>query len=814
MTRESLKHPLIGLLVPACILACAAEKSKEPSKPPKPHPVKAEARPVSSTASSATAEPKPPSCPTVVERGKRPPISRKRCEGAEYKDAYVREYLPDRSVQNKVETLVSSLSLKEKADQMRGTPSGPQENRNWQDIFRTEDNADKQIRGFLFRDGPRGLNLDAGCKAGQGCFSTVFPAAIARGATFDLDLERRIGEAVGDETLASGNTVIAAPCINIVRHPAWGRTQETYGEDPYLLGRMGSAFIVGAQEYIPSCVKHFAANNVEVDRRLTDAVMDEQTLREIYGAGFEMTVRDGGVSCVMESYNKINGVNAAENRHLLTDILRDDFGFKGFVLSDWWALANGFDVNLSEDRYQTAAKRSVEAGLDVEMPWAMNYKYLEEAVEKGDIDPSLVDASARRILEQKMRFNIANLKGAVGLRKPTTRLDGNTGSIRGNEAHIALAYEAALKSHVLLKNDDHTLPIDADKVKTVAVLGARVPYEQLKYASKPSGAVDFARDITLGDLGSSRANADPKESVGPFEGVRRAAGENIRVIVSDSAAAAEQADFIVVVAGLTPGDEGEEYTGAADRSSFRLDAKIENGRQDALIRQAAALHKPMVVVLVGGSVIDMPWQNEVPAVVMSWYSGMQGGRALGDLLFGRENFSGKLPLSWPKSIRQLPTFNPGRPGSPGEVKLDYFLGYRYYDKENKTPLFPFGFGLSYTSFALDNLEVPCNAVSKNGVVDVKVDVINQGAKKGEETVFLFVSYPKTTLRRPNKELKGFARVSLNPGEAKQVTLPLRVSTLKTWNLKKNVWEIESGPVNIQVGTSSASLPLVETLTVE
>jgi beta-glucosidase len=789
------------------LVACSAEK---PTESPKATAIN---KKVSTSAEATFSQPKMigPVSPVRVEKGKRAAVQKAHCGDAEYKDVYMPGYVPDPLVQQKVDAMMSTLSEKEKADQMRGMPSGPQENRNWQDIFRAPDNTEKDIRGFQFRDGPRGLSLDAGCKAGQGCFSTVFPVEIARGATFDADLERRIGEAVGDETLASGNTIIAAPCINIVRHPAWGRTQETYGEDSFLLGRMGSAYISGAQETIPACVKHFAANNVELNRRTSNASMDEQTLREIYGTGFEMTVRDGGAACVMESYNKINGINAAENRHLLTEILRDDFGFKGFVLSDWWALANDFDVNLDEEKYESAAKKSIEAGVDVEMPWSQNYKYLETIVEKKKISPSLIDAAARRILEQKVRFNIENLKGDAGLKKSSTRLDANTGSIEGNEAHMALAFEAAIKSHVLLKNENNTLPIDVKKVKTIAVLGAKVPYAQAKWASKPGGTIDFAKDITLGDLGSSRANADPLKSMGPYDGIKRAAGENIRVIVSDSAAAAKQADFVVVVAGLTPGDEGEEYTGAGDRKSFGLDAKIKNGRQDALIREAALLGKPMVVVLVGGSVIDMPWIKDVPAVVMSWYSGMQGGRALGELLFGRANFSGKLPLTWPNSWSELLEFDPG---VPNDVKMDYYLGYRYYDKEQKTPLFPFGAGLSYTSFAYDNLEVPCDKVSKSGVVNVKVDVINQGTSAGEEIVFLFVSYPKTASRRSVKELKGFARLSLNSGEAKQITIPLPVRSLKFWNMKKNAWEVESGPVTIQIGGSSAALPLSETVIVD
>ncbi len=751
-----------------------------------------------------------PVSPKVVERRAREPVEKGACRDARYRDRYTPGYPPDPEIQKKVAAQMATLSLKEKADQMRGTPKGTREKVNWKDIFRSPDNPGKRIRGFRFRDGPRGVNLDAGCPEGGRCYSTAFPVEIARGAAFDPDLEYRIGRATGDETLAAGHTMMLSPSVNIVRHPAWGRTQESYGEDPFLLGRLASAYITGVQQYVPACVKHFIANNVEVERRRSDAHMDEQTLREVYGAAYEMAIRDGGVACVMASYNRLNGTPVVEHHHALTEILREDFGFRGFVISDWWALANEFDVALDPALYEAPAKRSLEAGVDMEMPWALNYEHLESLVKKRVLDPALINAAAGRILTQKHRFNIADIDAAPGLERPVTRL-GDDGSIEGNEAHLDLAYEAAVESAVLLKNEAGTLPIDKEKVKTVAVLGAVVPYEQRKWASKPSGKIDFARDVTLGDWGSSRVNADPKKSIGPFEGIRRAAGPSVRVVAGEDPQLAKDADFVVVVAGLTPGDEGEEYTGAGDRKAFGLDAKIEGAPQNELIRKTAALKKPMAVVLVGGSVIDMPWLEEVPAVVMSWYPGIHGGRALGDLLFGHRNFSGKLPLTWPNTWDELPTFDPG---IPAPVPMGYFLGYRYYDKEKLTPRFPFGHGLGYSRFSYHNLEVPCGTVTKNGVVEVKVDVVNEGKVSGEEVVFLFVAFPDTTARRPVKELKGFSRVALSPGEAKQVTLPLRIASLKFWNSEDNQWEIASGRVKIMVGGSADRLPLNDIVIIE
>jgi beta-glucosidase len=263
-----------------------------------------------------------------------------------------------------------------------------------------------------------------------------------------------------------------------------------------------------------------------------------------------------------------------------------------------------------------------------------------------------------------------------------------------------------------------------------------------------------------------------------------------------------------VVAGLTPQDEGEEYTGAGDRPNFSLDGKADGNTQDNLITQVANKHKPMVVVLEGGSVIDMPWLSQVPAVVMSWYAGMDGGRALGELLFGDANFSGKLPITWPKRWEDEPTFNAGT-----TTPMDYYLGYRWFDKHAIEPLFAFGHGLSYTTFEYKHLQVPCSDVTKNGVVYVKVDITNSGSVAGDEVAFLFVSFPSTSARRSVKELKGFHRVSLEPGQTKRITIPLRVSDLRYWDSANNRWQVESGPVQIMVGPSSDSLPLTDTMVV-
>jgi beta-glucosidase len=737
-------------------------------------------------------------------------VAKMACGDSTYSDKYTPGYSAPASPM--VQTLVAGMTTAEKAQQMRGTPFGSATARNYNDIQRTLDDTRNGVRGFLFRDGPRGVNLEApqpGRPAGVN-YATAFPVSVARGATFDLDLEYRLGAAMGDETAASGNSMILVPCMNILRHPGWGRAQETYGEDSFHLGRTASALTAGVQTYVAACAKHYAANNIEINRANLNAQMDEQTLREIYARHFEMVVKDGGVACVMAAYNSVNGTKSTQNTHLLTDILRTDFKFRGFVLSDWWAMPPGQTVDSATATYQDNAAAALTAGLDMEVPWSLNFAQLE-TITPSRVPVTAMNQAVSRILEQKFRFNVASLSGQIGLQRPTTTLAAD-GSITGNDAHIQLSHQAAVESMVLLKNDTNTLPIKrGGAIHSIAVVGANVNYT-ITSDAQTMQTVHFATDPRIGDRGSSRVLPDPAKSTGPFAGISKVAGAGITVTSGSDVTAAQNADFVVVVAGMTPQDEGEEYTGAGDRSNFSLDGKVNNGTnsaQNALIAQVAALHKPMVVVLEGGSVIDMPWLAQVPAVVMAWYPGMDGGAALGELLFGDANFSGKLPITWPKSWNDLPTFNAGT-----TTTMDYYLGYRYFDKNNIAPLYPYGYGLSYSGkFAYSNLQVPCSTVTKNGVVNVQVDITNPSNVAGDEIAFLFVSYPQTTARRSLKELKGFYRVSLDPMQTKRITIPLRVSDLKYWDMTLNQWVVESGPVQIKVGPSSAELPLMDTVTV-
>jgi beta-glucosidase len=765
---------------------------------------------------------------------------------------YTNGYTQNPSDVSNAMTTATAMSNDERAQQMSGLPQSGTANYN---VFQQESNTNRNVLGLYFRDGPRGVNLNANSD-NKNDYSTAFPVAMARGAAFDDALENQIGLAIGDEMLASmstslsgqapqHNTMLLAPTVNILRHPAWGRAQETYGEDSFLLGRLGSALVDGVQHYAGACAKHYAGNNIENGRETANAIMTEQTLQEIYARHFGMIVQEGGASCVMASYNQVQisdnatyntPLHSTQNKHMLTDILRGEFGFKGFVLSDWWAMPNGNSVPYpATSTLQPTGVQAVNAGLDMELPWRYNYSTLTAAVSASQLDASQLVTSTARILEQKYRFKLD--KTPVGLTTPFSIFDSNS-SISNNTSvdpaigmsHVDLAEKAAEESMVLLKNSNSTLPIDTSKYKRILVLGASVTYsvqstksqDQCTGASGGNCTLDFTTNIRTGDLGSSRVFSDPSKGTGPYAGLMGAAPSGVTVTRSNNASDAASADFVVIVAGLTPMDEGEEYTGAGDRTTggtsstghtvnLGLDPKATGanvGVQNGLITAVAGMNKPMVVVLEGGSVIDMPWFSSVPAVVMAWYPGMAGGKALGRLLFGQVSFGGKLPLTWDSNVSHWPTFA----NSNGTTTMDYFLGYRYFD-HNGTALtpasgsFPFGYGLSYSQFTYHDLQVPCSSVNSDGKVDVQVSVTNTGSVTAPETVFLFVSYPgSANANRAGatyKELKGYRRTPpLQPGQTAMIPIHLRVKDLKYWDTASSSWKVESGTVKVYVAPSS------------
>jgi beta-glucosidase len=578
---------------------------------------------------------------------------------------------------------------------------------------------------------------------------------MARSASWDLDLERRIGVAMGAEVRGLGHNLLLAPCVNTLRHPGWGRSQETYGEDPWLLGKMGAAFTQGTQTQVPACVKHMAGNNIEDTRMTNDAIIDEQNLRENYMRQYRMVIEEADVACVMSAYNQVNGAYSSENQHLLTNILRDEWGYDGFVVSDWFATKSTVESAL--------------AGLDVEMPWRAHYAGLELAVDSGQVSEEIIDKAVERILRIKFKFGFALLNETYA---------GDPNVVESPE-HIALALEAAHKGTVLLKNEGSALPLSRDDGKTIAVVG------------------EWSKIARLGDNGSSRV--DPSYAIDPYTGIKARAGDGVTVVQSEDSSAAQGADVVIVVAALTQQDEGEAWNGGGDRYTLDLSSADE-----ALINAVAQMADTVIVIIEAGGPITMnAWKDSADAIVMAWYPGMEGGHALGDLIFGDINFSGRLTQTWPKTWDDEPLFG----NDQATTVFEYLHGYRHFDGNEIEPLFPFGFGLSYTSFEYSNLSTPCAAVTPGAIVEVSFDVKNSGEVAGADVPQLYVAYPNTTVRRPIKELKGFARVELEPGETQRVTIALRVSDLAYYDADQSAWVVEKLEHMLHIGSNATELVL-------
>ncbi|MHC1592269.1 MAG: glycoside hydrolase family 3 C-terminal domain-containing protein [Candidatus Helarchaeales archaeon] len=610
------------------------------------------------------------------------------------------------------------------------------------------------IPPILFSDGPRGVVMGN---------STCFPVSMARGATWDVALEERIGNVIGIEARAQGANFFGGVCINLLRHPSWGRAQETYGEDPFHVGMMGAALVRGTQKHVMACAKHYAANSMENARFKVNVLLDERTLREVYLPHFKKCV-DEGVASIMSAYNKVNGHYCGQNEHLLRDILKNDWNFKGFVISDFvFGVRNG--------------KEAVNAGLDIEMPfsWKMKPSKLNNLLKKGKITEEQINDSVLRILRQKIRFTRPQNPKIYSLDKVAC------------EEHVQLALEAARKSMTLLKNENDLLPLDRKKVKRIAVIGR------------------LARTPNIGDLGSSRVY--PPHVVTPLEGIKKAAGNEIEITHHDgknlkqAINIAREADVVIIVAGFTHRDEGE-FVGrhGGDRTRLALRQKDEE-----MILEMATVNKNCIVVLEGGSAIIMErWKDKVPAILMAWYPGMEGGTAIADVIFGNFNPSGKLPLTFPSSLEQLPFFDK----NAKSIRYEYYHGYKLLEKSGNEPAFPFGFGLSYTTYSYNNLLLSDETIKPDGSIIVKVDVTNSGNVAGEEIVQAYIGYKESLVERPLKELKGFYKIHLKPGETKTVTMTVNAKDLAYYDAENGRWEIEKIEHVLMVGPSSRTSELL------
>ena len=811
-----------------------------------------------------------------------------------------------------IDTLMAELTLAQKCSLLSGKD-------NWATFAIPE----KGIGSVLMTDGPHGVRADGekdGRKVGP---ATYFPTGVGLAATWNPALLHRLGEALAEETLAYGCDILLGPCVNIVRAPLAGRNFESYGEDPFLAGRLGAAWINGIQSKgVGASLKHFACNNQETERMRGNSVVDERTLREIYLPQFEYAVKESRPWTVMSAYNRINGVYASQHEQLLTRILREEWGFEGLVVSDWGG--------------NHTTVESVAAGLDLEMPGPALYtRLLPAAVQHWQIDEKHIDRAARKMLE------LAAKAGKLG--KPKAKGKGAANTL----AHQKLALEIAEESITLLKNDGNILPLNLKKIKTLALIGGAAqitpqgggsshvvsPYRvapveafrrllgdevEIKYASgcsndgrtpvppiscfrtpdgkqagilgeyfnnttlsgKPVGSrIETAADIWwYGDThGIPVAGLDFQAHSGRYRGkfhadydgsylididvqgsakvwiggklivqtkpfspamdwetgkglvefkagcdydfkleyVKAPANQPMHVRIGVGAISPEEGiakaaelaascDAVVVFAGFPDNFEAE--------TSDRKDMKLP-GEQDKLVAAVLKANPNAVVVINTGTPVEMPWADAARAILQGYYPGLEGGTALARIVLGKVNPSGKLTVSYSRRLEDNPShlyFPGGREAIYGE---GIFVGYRYYDKKKLAPLFPFGHGLSYTGFAYSKLTCPARAKA-GSEVSVRFTVKNTGTRAGKEVVQLYVGDKVASVPRPEKELKGFAKIELAPGESRELVFALDARAFAFYDVLRHAWTVEPGEFEILAGSSSADIRIRATIELE
>lgn len=616
------------------------------------------------------------------------------------------------------------------------------------------------IKRLRLSDGPRGVAWHSSGKRG-----TSFPPAIALAASWDRDLALRFGQALGAEARAAGCGVILGPAVNICRTPLNGRTFEYLTEDPYLNKELAVPMVRGIQSNrVAACVKHYAANNQETYRMKTDVDVSERALREIYLPVFEATVKEADAWTVMAAYNAVRGLAACENPDLLRSKLREEYGFRGFVVSDWFAV-----------RRTRSPASVVKAGMNLEMPGKgskLKAKNVQQAFDQGEISVADLDD---------------NLAGLLRVMLLTGHLDEPIRSTAGKNVstpeHQSLAREMAASGITLLKNDQRTLPLSRNQLKKVAVLGPK------------------ARRRNCLPLWGGSSGVWPPHEITPWQGLKEKLAGHCELVRS-----AKDADVALLFLGLghRPGQDSE----IRDRKILDLPPK-----QVALLRKTLRENPNTIVVLVNGSPVSMDWADEVPAIIEAWYPGMEGGHAIADVLFGDVNPSGKLPVTFPRRLADSPAHRSERtyPGDGATVHYDegVFVGYRHFDQEGIQPLFPFGHGLSYTTFDYSELRVSAGPLMADQPLELSFKLTNTGDRAGSEVVQLYVSDRDCPQPRPPRELKRFAKVHLEPGEGREIHFQLAHEDLAYWSEKGSAWVTDSTCFSIGIGASSRDIRLQE-----
>ena len=634
-----------------------------------------------------------------------------------------------------IQQIISAMTLEDKISLCTGG-----------DFWHTKAMPQYGIPAIMMSDGPHGLRCQAAeadmIGINESLPATCFPTAVTAGATWNRELYAAEGEAIGREGAAAGVSVVLGPGCNIKRNPLGGRNFEYISEDPYFAGHMAAAFIKGQQSVgVASSVKHFAVNNQEFKRQNGDSQLDERTFREIYLTPFEISVKEGRPGTVMCSYNKINGIHASDSKELLTDILRTEWGFDGLVVTDWGAL---------NDRIE-----GYKAGCDLNMPGGSQFmeRATAEAVRSGRLEESYIDATVERILRL-----VAKSQGVV---KPKIDWD----------AHHALALKIAEQGAVLLKNEDQILPLAENDVALIGYMAAN-----LRYQGSGSSHINPTKLVNITDA----MPGVPCCACGDTQG--NVTEQDLR----DAVEAAKKQKIAVVVVGLPDSYESEAF----DRDHMRLPEG-----HNKLVEAVVQANPNTVVVLLGGSAVELPWADQVKAILYMGLPGQAGGQAVANLLTGKANPSGKLTETWPMAYENViskDTF--GKKNT--EYREGIYVGYRYYDKAGKPVRYSFGYGLSYSSFEYSDLVVQNRKVT--------VQIKNIGKCAGAEVVQLYIAAPQNGIFRPVKELKGFERVELEPGESKTVEFTLDDRSFAIWN---DGWKIPEGTYVVQIGSSSRDIRL-------
>lgn len=687
-----------------------------------------------------------------------------------------------------IDKLISQMTLEEKIGMLHGNS-----------MFSNGGVKRLGIPELKMADGPLGvreeISRDNWAPAGlTNDFATYYPAGGGLAATWNAEMAHTFGNSLGEELRARDKDMLLSPAINMVRSPLGGRTYEYMSEDPFLNKKIAVPLIVGLQEKdVMACVKHYAANNQETNRDFVDVQIDERTLREIYLPAFEASVKEAKAYSIMGAYNKFRGEYLCENDYMLNKILRDEWGFKGVVVSDWAAV------------HSTA--KTLKNGLDIEMgtPKPFNEFFLADkliaAVKSGEVSEAEIDLHVKRIL--RVLFQVKAMGGGERAK----------GSI-ATEAHYQDAYKIASEAIVLLKNDNNALPLKLDGVKSIAVIGNNAtkknalagfgagvktkreitPLEGLKNRLPSSIKINYAEGYLERYEEKNKGNLGNITSSGPVT-----IDQLDPAKLQEALEAAKNSDVAIVFAGSNRDYETE--------ASDRRDLHLPFG-QEELIKKVLAVNPKTIVVMIAGAPFDI---NEVSkktsALVWSWFNGSEGGNALADVLLGKVNPSGKLPWTMPKNLMDSPAHATN--SFPGGKTVDYaegiLIGYRWFDTKKIAPLYPFGFGLSYTTFAFDNAKTDKTSYDATETITVSVDVKNTGKVDGKEVVQLYVSKSDSRIMRAAQELKGFQKTDVKAGDSNTITIKVPVKELAYYDVASKKWTVEPGKYTLKLGNSSRDI---------